>query len=118
MQCFKMVYWHRNLPPLDAEMMDEHTVEANSSRVAGTLAHRDELWDNCYRDLMANAETRVADEVSRLGGHYAHVHGESIGAKHDDVAGEAWLHGTFTYALSRRGEVLAPGPDRTADVVR
>src|SRR5580765_4406712 len=29
----KVVYWHRELPPLDAEPMGEHTVEANSMRV-------------------------------------------------------------------------------------
>ena len=39
-----IVYWHRDLSPLDAELVAEHTVEANSSRVAGTLAHRDELF--------------------------------------------------------------------------
>jgi hypothetical protein len=38
------VYWHRELPPIDAEIIAEHVVEANSSRVLGTLAHRDELW--------------------------------------------------------------------------
>lgn len=107
MQAFKMVYWHRDLPPLEAAAIGEHTVEANSSRVAGTLAHRNELWDRCYGELMANAEGRVADEIGRLGGHYAHAHGESIGARHDDVAGEAWLHGTFTYVLFRHGEVSA-----------
>ena len=80
-------------------MMAEHTVEANSSRVPGTLAHRDELWEQCYRELMANAGIRIADEMARLGGNYAHVRGESLGAKHDDVAGEAWLHGVFTYML-------------------
>ena len=51
-----IVYWHRDLPPLDAELLAEHTVEANSSRVPGTLAHRDELWHQCYRELMANTE--------------------------------------------------------------
>ncbi len=45
----KVVYWHRDLPPLDAEVIGEHTLEAASSRVPGTLAHRDELWDRCYR---------------------------------------------------------------------
>ena len=34
----KIVYWHRELPPLDAEPLGEHTVEANSMRVAGSLA--------------------------------------------------------------------------------
>ena len=46
--------------------------------------------------------SRIADEIARLGGDYAHVHGESLGAKHDDVAGEAWLHGTFQYMLYRQ----------------
>lgn len=96
------VFWHRDLPPIDAEMMAEHTVEANSSRVPGTLAHRGELWDRCYQELMVAAQERIVTEMARLGGDYAHVHSESIGAKHDDVAGDAWLHGTFTYTLHRR----------------
>lgn len=96
------VSWHRELPPIDAELIGEHTVEANSSRVPGTLAHRDELWDRCYRELMDVAGVRISEEVARLGGDYAHVHSESLGAKRNDVAGEAWLHGTFTYNLYRR----------------
>lgn len=99
MPASQVVFWHRDLPPLDAAVMGEHTVEAHSDRVPGTLAHRDDLWDACYQQLMANATDRVTTEVARLGGRYAHVHGESIGAKHDDVLGEAWLHGTFTYVL-------------------
>jgi hypothetical protein len=101
-----IVYWHRDLPPADAELMAEHTVEANSERVPGTLAHRDELWELCYRQLLANAERRLAQEVARLGGDYAHVHDESIRPQHDEAAGEAWLHGRLTYMLYRR----APGP--------
>ena len=31
----KIVCWHRELPPLKAELVAEHTVEANSSRVGG-----------------------------------------------------------------------------------
>ena len=46
----KIVYWHRELPPLSAELMAEHTLEATSSRVPGTISHRDELWDRCYRN--------------------------------------------------------------------
>ena len=98
----KMVYWHRELPPLEAEPVGEHTVEANSSRVPGTIAHRGELWDRCYRDLMATAESRLAQEIDRLGGDFAHVHDEVIHPKHDDAAGEAWLHGRFSYMLYRR----------------
>jgi hypothetical protein len=102
----KIVFWHRELPPLDANLVAEHTVEANSSRVPGTLAHRDELWDQCYRDLMTNAERRLVQEVARLGGHFAHVHDEAIDTKHDDAAGEAWLHGRFGYMLYRRAREL------------
>jgi len=98
----RIVYWHREMPPLAAELIAEHTVEASSSRVAGTIAHRDELWDQCYEELMAQAESRLVQEVARLGGDFAHVHDESIEPKHDDAAGEAWLHGRFSYMLYRR----------------
>lgn len=98
----KVIFWHHELPPLDLELLSEHTIEANSSRVAGTLARRDELWGRCYEELMANTERRLVQEITRLGGHYAHVHGESIGPRHDEAAGEAWLHGCFTYSLFRR----------------
>lgn len=103
-----IVYWHRHLPPLEAERVAEHTVEISSSRVPGTFAHRDEVWDRCNQELMAGTTSRLVDEVRRLGGHYAHVHKETITPKHDDAAGEAWLHGEFTYTLYRRS---APLPD-------
>ena len=97
----KIVYWHRDLPPLEGELIAEHTVEANSSRVPGTIAHRDELWNRCYRELMTTAQSRLVQEVARLGGDFAHVHDEAIDPKHDDAAGEAWLHGRFSYMLYR-----------------
>ena len=96
-----IVYWHRDLPPLEADLVAEHTVEANSSRVPGTIAHRDEVWDQCYRELMANVESRLVQEVARLGGHFAHVCREAIDLKHDDAAGEVWLYGRFSYMLYR-----------------
>ena len=105
----KIVYWHRELPPLDAELIAEHTIEASSSRVPGTIAHRDELWDRCYRELMAKAESRLVQEVARLGGHFAHVHDETIDPKHDDASAEAWLHGRFNYMLYRRPQA-SPQP--------
>ena len=104
----KIVFWHRELPPLEAELVAEHSVEASSSRVPGTLAHRDELWHQCYRELMANTEQRIVQEVVRLGGHFAHVHDEAIVPEHDDAAGESWLYGRFSYVLYRR-----PGMPRT-----
>ena len=98
----KVVYWHRELPPLDADPVEDHTVEADSERVPGTIAHRDELWKRCYHDLMANAENRLTQEVARLGGHFAHVHDEDIHTKHDDAANQTWLHGRFSWVLYRR----------------
>jgi hypothetical protein len=98
------IYWHRELPPPDAEPMSEHVVEASSARVPGTLAHRDELWERYYEDLMAQARARLEQEVLRLGGTYAHVLNETVDSRHDDVSGESWLHGRYTFMLYRRPE--------------
>ena len=97
----KRIYWHRELPPLNAEIIGEHVLEATSTRLAGSLAHRGELWDRAYRELMENAQIRMTQEIHRLGGHYAHVLDESIDSRHDDATGEAWLYGRFTYTLYR-----------------
>ena len=95
------VYWHRELPPVHAEIMGEHVLEATSERVQGSLAHRDELWDRCYRELLDNTHERFTQEIRRLGGDYAHVLDESIDSRRDPATGEAWLHGRFTYVLYR-----------------
>ena len=92
----------RALPPLDAEPIGEHTLEASSSRVPGTLSHRDDLWAGCHQELMMNAELRLVQEIARLGGHYAHVYGEAIEPRRDEAASEAWLHGRFSYLLYRQ----------------
>ena len=98
----KIVYWHRELPPLEAEAVAEHMVEATSSRIPGTLVHQDELWSQCYKDLMARTCTLLEQEIVRLGGQYAHVLDESIDSRRDEATGEAWLHGRFTYTLYSR----------------
>jgi hypothetical protein len=100
----KQIYWHSELPPFGAEAIAEHDVEAASGRVPGTLAHQDELWTRCYEDLMAQARTRLTQEIHRLGGDCAHVLSESVESKHDPVTDEAWLHGRFTYMLYRQGQ--------------
>ena len=38
------VFWHRELPPLDAEPVGEHTVEATSEHVHGSISHGDVRW--------------------------------------------------------------------------
>ena len=103
------IYWHRQLPPIDAEVMGEHVLEASSARVPGSVAHRDELWDRCYADLMERSRARLKQEIDRLGGDCAHVLNESIDARRDDATGEAWLHGCFTYMLYRRSQAKRPG---------
>ena len=76
----KTIYWHPELPPMEAEALGEHVVEATSGRVLNTLVYRDELWGRCYEDLMAQARAHIEQEVVRLGGDCAHVLDESLGA--------------------------------------
>jgi hypothetical protein len=102
-----MVYWHQELPPLTAEVMGEHTLEAASRRVPLAFSSGDEEWGRCYGDLMTRARVRLAQEVARLGGHYAHVRHEVISPRHDDAAGEAWLYGRFDYVLYREPGTVA-----------
>jgi hypothetical protein len=102
-----VVYWHRELPPADADLLGDHTIEATSGRVPGTLSHRDEIWDRCYRELMDCARVRLEQEIARLGGDCAHVSGEHIEPRHDDRTGEAWMYGRFDYELFRRLPISA-----------
>ena len=97
----KTVYWHRDLPPLDGEILQEHVVEATSDRVSGSIVRSGDLWDQCYASLLAHTTDRLVQEVSRLGGHYAHVLDEHIDSKRDDLTNESWLHGRFSYVLYR-----------------
>lgn len=97
----QILYWHRELPPLSAEVMGEHTLEATSRRVQGRFSRADEEWGRCYGDLMTQARARLTQEVARLGGDYAHVGEELIAPRHDAALGEGWLYGRFKYVLYR-----------------
>jgi hypothetical protein len=97
----KTIYWHRELPPFDAQPIGEHVVEASSSHVPDTIARRDELWGQCEAELMVNARERLREELARLGGRCAHVLRESIEPRHNPCTGETWLYGCFTYMLYR-----------------
>ena len=97
----QMVFWHRELPPMQADPVGELTVEADSIRIPGTLDHRNELWDRCQTDLMSRAGYRLEQEVTRLDGRYARVFDEHIEPKRDVTTGEAWLHGRFTFTMYR-----------------
>jgi hypothetical protein len=100
-QASTAVYWHRELPPRDAEPIGDHTIEATSDRIPRTLARRDDVWDRWYRQVMDRVDRGLGQEIVRLGGDYAHVLGETIEPRHDDGTGEAWIHGWFDYELYR-----------------
>jgi hypothetical protein len=93
------VYWHRELPPLDADPAGEYTIEATSARVDDPSMDRDAIWRACYGSLITETGRRVQQEIARLGGRYARIVDESIDVKHDDATSQAWLHGRFTYRL-------------------
>ena len=105
----KVGYWHRELPPIEAEIAGEGMFEATSRRVPGTIAHRDDLWHACYEDLMTQAELRLAQEVHRMGGDYAHVFDEAVEIRRDEIKGEAWLRGRFSFVLYRRSPSVSAG---------
>lgn len=93
--------WHRELPPVAAVAIGEHTVEATSRRVPDTIADREMLWRRANDELMDQARARLGQEIARLSGRYAYVLDVSIDTRHDASTGEAWLHGRFTYVLYR-----------------
>lgn len=97
------IYWHRELPPADAQPLGDHVVEATSARVPGTLEHRDDMWERCYQEMMAHARERLVQEIVRLGGDCAHVLAEHIEPRRDERTGEAWMYGRFEYELYRLG---------------
>lgn len=102
----QVIYWHRELPPLSAEAIGEHILEATSRRVQGRFSRADEAWGRCYGDLMTQARDRLTQEVTRLGGHCAHVGEELISPRHDEALGEGWLYGRFKYVLYRDPLIL------------
>ena len=97
------IYWHRQLPPVKATVLGEHTIEAESLRVPAASDRH--LWDRCVIDLAGNVERRLEQEGARLGGDYAHVLDEHVDTKHDEARDERWLHGRYTYVLYREDDL-------------
>ncbi len=77
-----------------------------SAHVPGTIAHRDELWDQYYEDLMSKVRAAGAGSLTRLGGNFAHVLDETVDSRHNDATNESWLHGCFTYMLYRPSQKI------------
>jgi hypothetical protein len=96
------VYWHRELPPLSAEVESEHVVEAESQRVPNHFGDRDALWAPCYDDLKLAAERRIVQELERKGGWCARVADEDVHSRVNDAEGTYWLVGRFTYVQYNR----------------
>lgn len=96
-----VVFWHRELPPLHADVVSGHVLEADSDRVTARYSQRDEIWAQCAESLRAHARERLQQEVTRLGGDYAHVLDEMIETRRHDPEDEAWLHGRYSWVLYR-----------------
>ena len=65
----------------------------------------DAIYEDVTLGRVLHGPSEIAAFVTNdlaLGGHFAHVHDEAIDPKHDDAAGEAWLHGRFSCVLYRR----------------
>lgn len=104
-----VVFWHRDLPPLDDEPVGEHEIVARSRATPFRYADRDALWHEVYPSLMEEATRRITAEVARLGGSSAHVIDEDISSSVDNQTNEYRLTGTFRFVLYQRGTV-APNP--------
>ena len=48
----KVIYWRRDLPPLEAEQIGDHVVEADSRHVKEDLSERGTLWDQRHDDVI------------------------------------------------------------------
>ena len=74
--------------PFDGEAIGNHVIEQSSRRVPGTLAHRDELWNQRSEDVMDRIRIfRAEEEIARLGDNYSSALAESLNSKHDAVNG-------------------------------
>ena len=100
-QSEKRIYWHRDLPPLDAEIEGEHFLDAASEKVPYHFDRRDQLWVECHPSLVSSVETRIDQEITRLGGRCAHIVDEDIEPSVNNGAGLYHLKGKFTYLLYR-----------------
>jgi hypothetical protein len=61
------IYWHRELPPLEAQPMEEHVVEATSRRVPDTIAHRDDFVES-VRNRAEGKRSRAPSRRDRSSG--------------------------------------------------
>ena len=93
------IYWHRDLPPLDADVVAEHVVEAASDKADYHFDRRDELWHDCAPSLRAHLVERLESELDRLGGAYAHVLEEDVTPHVDYANAQYWLIGRARYSL-------------------
>lgn len=95
----KRLFWHRDLPPINAELAGEGIIAAASVRVRDTLAEGSALWECCLTDLKHEAHRRLEQERLRVRADYVHVLSEATYTRRDPQTGEAWLQGMFGYVL-------------------
>jgi hypothetical protein len=97
----QVVFWHRDLPPVEAEPIVEDEIEATGPRLPSSPSGRSELWTRSADGLRASAESRIAQEVRRLGGLYAHVNDDHVEEHTDHASGETWLRGRYSFVVYR-----------------
>jgi hypothetical protein len=95
----KLVYWHRELPPLHDRLAGEHVLAAHSDPIPYSFAERDALYERCLASLKARVTTRIEQEIHRLGGSCAHVLDEHIEPQVDSAKGEYSLRARVSYVL-------------------
>jgi hypothetical protein len=95
----RVVYWHHELPPLGAEIEDEHALDATSNRVPLSMTHHDQLWGECRQALTRAVEARLTQEVARQKGLFAHIVDEHVEPKINHASSEYWLEGRYTYLM-------------------
>jgi len=78
-----IIYWHRELPPIAASPWVSMWWR-RTARASQAIAHRDELWDQYYEDLMSNVGVRLEQEVRRLGGNLCALLDETVDSRHND----------------------------------
>ena len=108
----KLVYWHRDLPPLHDRIEGEHHITAKSDVLTYDRMHADELWGKCFPSLERTLEDRLAQEIKRQSGHCAHVVEEHIHKKINHDTQTYWLEGEYVYVLylaPRNGDAESSG---------
>lgn len=91
------IFWYHELPPLSAQVLDTHVLEAQSDPIPWRFADRETLWAESQPSLDAAVRERLTQELDRLGAAYAHVVDEHIEEHTDPATATFELRGRYDY---------------------